>query len=204
MNGQLLAEIIGNSYRNFHVKGFDYVCLRRTPELTEKFYFFNGDVRHLPEVVAPHNHRYDFCTDVITGAVMNHLYAEVDEGVPFNVFDYMTPLNGVSGFTWRGELHLNQTSALCYWPKQGYVMGAEQLHTIRIVADGTVIRLRQFEDVVSLDQPTQMFSRNSEPPSLSGLYDRFTEGQIIQKLRLLDALGVRLGKASTTQDVPAH
>lgn len=206
MNEQLLKSIIDHSFKDFHVKGFDYICLRRQPELTEKFYFFSGDVRHLPEVVAPHNHRYDFCTDVITGGVTNYLFVDDEEaGATYNEFDYMTPLNGGSGFTWRGERKLRQTSTRVYWPKQGYVLSADQLHTIRIITDGTVLRLRQFEDVVPLTEPTQMFTMADKAPRLSGLYSKFTADEVLKKLRLLSALGVRLrAESSTTQDVPAH
>ena len=57
-----MEEVLANSFRDFHAKGLDYVCLKRRPSETVKLYFFDGDVSKLPEVVNPHDHRYDFST----------------------------------------------------------------------------------------------------------------------------------------------
>lgn len=42
---------------------------KRTPEHTRKVYFFDGKVSQLPEVVSPHDHRYDFTTTVLAGVM---------------------------------------------------------------------------------------------------------------------------------------
>lgn len=64
-----MEEVIANSFKDFHSKGLDYICLRRSPVLTTKLYFFDGDVSKLPEVVNPHDHRYDFSTVCLSGCV---------------------------------------------------------------------------------------------------------------------------------------
>lgn len=66
LNGDT-STLIQNSYRDFHAKGLDYVCLKRTPDHTVKVYFLDGDVSKVPEVVNPHDHRYAFETTVLSG-----------------------------------------------------------------------------------------------------------------------------------------
>lgn len=34
MDEQRIQMIIDNSFKNFHAKGLDYICLKRTPEHT--------------------------------------------------------------------------------------------------------------------------------------------------------------------------
>ena len=98
--------VLPNSYRNFHVQGFDYLCLRRKDNYTLKVYTFDGDVTQAPEVVNPHDHRYAFRTTVLNGALLDYRYTLDPRGKVFNAFDYRTPLNGGDGFTFRGEERL--------------------------------------------------------------------------------------------------
>jgi hypothetical protein len=163
-----IDEILANSFKDYHVKGFDYVCLKRSPTETLKLYFFDGDVSKLPEVVNPHDHRYDFDTWVICGRTENK---------------FRTPLNGGNGFTWKGECRIKETASCVYQPGEHYFMKADEFHTIRIVENESVIMLRQLEDVVPLDVPTRTFTRSETPPSLAGLYSRFTPDQVLARLK---------------------
>lgn len=52
-----LQQALKNSYRNYHAKGVDYLCVGRTPQLTQKIYFIDG---FEGDVVVPHDHRYEF------------------------------------------------------------------------------------------------------------------------------------------------
>lgn len=182
-----------NSYRDFHVKGFDYICLTRSPKYTRKVYFFDGDVSKLPEVVNPHDHRYCFHTFVLSGAVENRTYAAIPSafakrhGAPvYNVFDYMTPLNGGDGFTFIGEAALHPLTKNVYGPAHvGYYSTAQDIHTIQIRENNTVLVLDQYEDVVALDKPTLMFTQGNEPPSLSGLYRKWKADDLIARLKTL-------------------
>ena len=186
-----VEEVIQHSFMNYHVKGFHYLNVRRSANLTMKLYFFEGDVATLPEVVAPHDHRYDFRTTVVRGVVENRLY-EVPERQRmarkrclFQKFAYRTPLNGGSGFTWVGEEYLTPFCDARYAAGQSYIMGAEQLHTIQIIEPGTVLRLDQYADRVPVGLPTTTYTLNREPPSLSGLYRKPTPDEV---LRLLGSL----------------
>lgn len=67
-----LDEILAHSFTDFHAKGLDYLCLLRSPEITVKAYFFEGDVASAPEVVVPHDHRYCFNTRVLGRCYTSH------------------------------------------------------------------------------------------------------------------------------------
>lgn len=188
-----LDEVLANSYRDFHVKGFDYICLQRSPRETWKLYFFEGDVEKAPEVVHPHDHRYCFSTDVMSGSVENVLYEESSPQLsfgakPFNRFEWRTPLNpGPSGFTFAGETYLKEKVRNCY-SKQGpscYWLTHDAIHTIRIAAPETVILLRQYEDKVPMDVPTSTYSQG-DAPSIDGLYSRFTADTLLARLRTFE------------------
>ena len=69
-----------------------------------------------------------------------------------------------------------------FTPGDSYDMRAEDFHTIRIAMNETVLMLLQKEDVVPLDKPTLTFTRDREPPSLDGLYSRFTADEVVKIL----------------------
>ena len=183
-----LEEVLANSYRDFHVKGFDYICLQRSLVETWKLYFFEGDVEKAPEVVHPHDHRYNFLTDVMSGSVENVLYYE-ERGFgakPFNKFEWRTPLNpGPSGFTYKGETYLKEKVRTLYEKNDGYWMTHEGIHTIRIAASDTILMLRQYEDIVPMGAPTSTYSQG-DAPSIDGLYSRFTADALLDRLRTFE------------------
>ncbi|AXH70489.1 hypothetical protein HOT75_gp102 [Gordonia phage Daredevil] len=191
-----MESVIANSYKNFHTKGFDYICIGRTPALTEKLYFFNGDVSLLPDVVNPHDHRYHFWTTCLAGGVGNSVYEEVGNtsdpldvfrSVAVDVFDYLTPLNGGDGFTHRGRTHLMEIGRWDYAPGERYSMMADEIHTIHINQPGTVLYLRQYQDVVPVGTPTRTYSPDASPTPTTaddGLYDKYTADEIVAQLRI--------------------
>jgi hypothetical protein len=180
-----MEDVIANSFRDFHVKGFDYICLRRSQIETVKLYFFDGDVSKLPEVVNPHDHRYNFDTLCIAGAVENISYRRDGHGDAFHRFEYLTPLNGGSGFSYAESDLLRVADRCLYRPGQLYRLGFKHIHTIRMAENETVIALRQFEDRVPTGRPTSTWSRDREPPSLDGLYNKFSADQIRKRLAML-------------------
>lgn len=203
-----LETICTNSFRNFHTKGFDYLCLTRTPELTRKVYFFDGRLADLPELVVPHDHRYPFTTTVLAGAVRNVRFMKLPEAswvqpervgdygfIPFDRFDYRTPLNGGDGFTWAGNDFLKpEESYGSHTRGRFYRSSATDIHTLDIRCEGTVIMLEQMADVVPLDTPTHAWRREGDktPPSVSGLYDRMTPDHARARIeQFLDLIGNR-------------
>lgn len=180
-----MDEVIANSFRDFHCKGFDYICLRRSPTETVKLYFFDGDVSKLPEIVNPHDHRYNFDTYCIAGGVENILFCRDGHGQAYSRFDYRTPLNGGSGFSYAGGDVLRIVHRRSFEPGQMYSLGFKHVHTIRMVESETVIALVQFEDQVGIGRPTSTWTRDGEPPSLDGLYNRFNADTIRTRLARL-------------------
>jgi hypothetical protein len=195
-SGQVdLDHVLANSFRDFHVKGFDYLCLKRSPAETVKVYFFDGDVAQMPEAVVPHDHRYPFWTDCLSGEVVNHQFVELfgkryrDEGILHERFEYRTPLNGGDGFTWQREAWLFRTAGRVYARGGGYGMRHDELHTITVRPD-TVIRLVQFADALPLDVPTAAFrpAGQRDPISLDGLYRPMDADHALMRLAQYKAL----------------
>lgn len=197
-----IETICANSFRNFHTKGFDYLCLSRTPELTRKIYFFEGELAHLPELVMPHDHRYPFITTVLAGAVRNKTFLPLPAIHPdlrgrlpvYDHFEYHTPLNGGDGFAWIGEVFMQENQGTVYTRNRYYRSTADDVHTLEIRCEGTVIMLEQLADEVALDQPTNAWRKAGDrtPPDLSGLYDRMTPDHARHRIgQFLDLIGNR-------------
>lgn len=195
-----IETVCQNSYRNFHTRDFDYLCLTRTEELTRKVYFFDGDLHDLPELVIPHNHRYPFTTTVLSGSVINRHYfgkqngCQPDGTAAFDTFKYMTPLNGGDGFTWEGICCLNWLNSPKYTRGAHWSAEAADIHTLDIRCEGTVILLEQKADVVPLDKPTYAYRHGGGkvPPSLDGLYDKMTPDHARKRIeQFLDLVGNR-------------
>lgn len=213
-----IDQIVANSYKDFHVKGFDYICIKRSPEETIKLYFFDGDVSKMPEVVAPHDHRYNFDTWVLAGTSENVWYKKIKStwandrdwrniGREFNRFSYMTPLNGGGGFKFDGTDRLFEIARKRYGRNEecsDYGMLWHELHTIRIASNETVLMLRQYEDIVPLNSATFTYCLG-DPPALGGLYSRFTPDEVLDKLDLFeDRTGMRPDRIRVQHEPPEN
>ena len=194
-----LEEIAKNSYKNFHAKGLHYICLSRNPNATVKAYFFEGDVSKSPEVVVPHDHRYDFITEVLAGELTDKHYKEVPQknlGLGLRAvqrWDYHTPLNGGKGFQWASESFLWWFGERVLTKGQSLYSPAKKIHTIKVKPD-TVLLLTQLRDIVPVDEPTRAFSFGGKEakPNTKGLYEKFTEDEIKDYLKKLEKLNVSL------------
>lgn len=197
---QDLENIIKYSYKNFHVKGFNYLCLNRSKELTEKVYFFDGDLSQLPELVVPHNHRYNFKTKVISGVVTNKLFIETNKFNPHHIimnrFEYETPLNGGCGFYFNKEVALVECHRKDYFKGDDYFLQHSQLHTLQIQEPETIILLEQYADVIAINKPTlAYFKPDIEPDNnLSGLYEKFTIDEILILLERFNNVSKKLSR----------
>lgn len=192
VSDELMETMLEHSFKDFHTRGFDYLCIKRTPEHTRKVYFFDGDVSKLPEVVNPHDHRYKFSTTVLSGVMSNSIYLpdiERREGSQvYQEFEYRTPLNGGNGFTWKREAYLFEERRLFYRSNGIYYMEHNAFHTIRMHVDGTVLLLDQFQDILPIDKPTRTFIPERKAPNLDGLYSKFTADEAIKRFQQYLAL----------------
>lgn len=181
-------NLVASSIKDYHVKGFDYICLHRSPDLTVKLYFFDGDINQMSEVVNPHDHRYDFDTHVITGSFTDFSFVEDDDGEVFQKFKYRTPLLGGNGFTWNDEVKLKKVSEVTTKKGGSLTHDAEDFHTIRINEKDTVLCLLQYSDKPNLES-TWTFTNEKQAPDLNGLYTKFTTDQIMTRLTSIGLAG---------------
>lgn len=189
-----IEEALGLSYKNFHAKGLDYVCAAKT-ELGSylKFYILDGDVTTLPEVVNPHDHRYDFDTTVLAGEMIDRTYVRVppgnEVGEVYSAFDWDTPLLGGAGFTFREEVRLQESDPRRLTKGDHNRSLSTDTHTIKMSSDRVVMMLLQHPDVVPVGTPTTAYAPSGVPePDTSGLYERFTEAELIERLRLIESV----------------
>ena len=183
-----LDELRKASFKNFHAKGLDYICLKRTPRYTVKIYILDGDLNKLPEVVCPHDHRYDFRTEVIAGEMIDFQYGvTIGEGVPHTHMEWRTPLLGGGGFTAVDNVRLMEIDRVSVMEGERLFSPHQRIHTIRPMADQTILLLEQFEDEMPEDQATWTFipGHDADKPPLDGLYEEFTEGEFMDKLNWL-------------------
>ncbi|MBO0676877.1 hypothetical protein JRC04_05330 [Mycolicibacterium sp. S2-37] len=196
-SGINIDHCLEHSFKDFHAKGLDYVCLTRTPEITVKAYFFEGLDQKPGEVINPHDHRYPFDTQCLSGVIRNKWFRAHPLHRPgltemYERFEWMTPLNGGDGFNWIGMSALENYRVRDFVPGSRYFMQADELHTIQVMEPETVIVLMQFADVVPVDEPTYTYAHSAEPPSLKGLYSEFKPDELIKRLRLLEELAAKL------------
>lgn len=178
-----IDTIIANSYKDFHAKGLHYVCLHRSPTKTVKVYFFEGDCAAAPEVVVPHDHRYNFNTTVLHGEIGNRIFKRAKSGYVMQEFEYRTPLNGGDGFRWKRESFL-QDCGTVFVPRGGsYLMYAQEIHTLKVCRPGTILLLEQYEDKPMFY--TTAFSDKNIQPDTSGLYEKFKPDEMIERLRFI-------------------
>jgi len=186
-----IETMLQNSYRNFHAKGLDYLCLRRSPELTVKAYFYDRPTDSAPEVVCPHDHRYPFVTKVLAGQSDHYRYIEQPEFLTdyytHQAFNWHTPLNGGKGFEWARQCSLVRQRHERYERGQQYYCRPDEIHTIAITRHDTVLLLYQFADSVPLTTATTTYVRgdNKEPPALDGLYDQMKADHLTIRLTQL-------------------
>ncbi|BCP41383.1 hypothetical protein MINTMi27_14760 [Mycobacterium intracellulare] len=199
LNGILWDEldmdaVLENSYRDYHAKGLDYLCLHRTDDLTIKVYFFENANPDLPEVVNPHNHRYDFQTECLTGMVRNKWYVDSPKnlrpGKMFSSFEWDTPLNGGDGFRYSHRAMLWENGHYTAGPGRGYAMSAEEIHTIQVLKPQTCIVLAQYEDRVPVGAPTRTWVSGHGAPDINDLYNKFTADQAMKRINLVRELTI--------------
>lgn len=186
-----IDTIIKHSFKDYHVKGFDYLCLHRSEDITIKLYLFDGDVAKASEVVNPHDHRYNFQTLVLAGTLVNLIFVPTrDVSYPeYATFAYRTPLNGGNGFSEVGRNFLRLSHSTKYSKTRFCTSRHDQLHTIRVGSSQTALLLYQGPDVLGMREPTTTYVPPGKPaPSLSGLYNRFTRDEIRDRIAKLSRI----------------
>lgn len=190
MTPEELETIAANSFFDFHAKGLDYICLKRSRDgATHKVYF-------LPEnrdgIVSPHDHRYDFRTQLLAGEVVDQHFwnaAGDRQGHPYFEHDWFTPLDGGRGFSQIGEpVQLYEPSIATHHartPADFWSTPNNVIHTLRPLA-ASVIYLVQGP---RLRDTSKVYVRDGQPtPSLDGLYRKPSVDEVLGRLRMLAPL----------------
>lgn len=191
-----IEDVLANSYKDLHVKGVDYLCLRRDPLATVKAYFFEDGIHDIPDVVNPHDHRYNFLTECVSGLVRNKWFtkkpAHLRPGLTYSQFSWDTPLNGGNGFQYSHDVTLWQAGAYTAGPGSQYAMSCTELHTIQVLKPETCIAIVQGVDRVPVGTPTQTFipacGEVPTPPCITGLYNKFKADEAVRRIELLKSL----------------
>lgn len=196
---EYLKLMVGRSYKNFHCKGMDYICLgSKTHQEYLKVYFFNGRAADRTRfLVAPHNHRYDFRTTVLRGTLKDYRFKEEEAGPVSEVagyrnyhkYDWHTPLNGQpGGWIRRKEVALRPLASRFLQAGDSYVTSHDKIHTLRILEEDTVLLIHQYHDVIPIGTPTQTYSQHPNELKLDSLYEQFTPNEIALRLEELAQL----------------
>jgi hypothetical protein len=187
-----MEEILENSYKDFHTKGLDYISLQIFDYGRVKAYFFEDGMQDLSEVVNPHDHRYNFTTECITGLIRNKWYSKkphhLRPGRLYTQYNWDTPLNGGNGFSGGHQVMLWGDGAYTAGPGCQYGMLWNEFHTIQVLKPETCIVLIQYGDKVPVGTPTRTFCADHEPPKINDLYNKFTSDQVMKRINLLKEL----------------
>lgn len=177
-------QVVRNSFRDYHAKGLDYVCLHRSDGLTIKAYFLNVPVG--VNVVNPHDHAYNFHTFVLKGKLKNLIYTH-NSGPIVNQWKYLPPTPWVDHkFKFEKPVKLGVAQDHEYCVGTGYYMTREEIHTIQALAPDTVMLLFQYKTPDEKKRGgTYLYTKEDSPPSVYGLYNRFSEQEIETRVKQL-------------------
>lgn len=178
-------DMLRNSYRDYHAKGLDYVCLHRSTGLTIKAYFLN--VPTGVNVVNPHDHAYNFHTFILKGRLKNLTFKTGSNGEWWNEYRYQPPASNIGRhqFILERSVHLDLIRDDEYPVGTGYYMEKDEIHTIQSLTPDTVMLLYQYQTPLAKKLYGTALYTQGFPPSVEGLYNEFTEDEIEQKIKVL-------------------
>jgi len=172
---------LDHSYKIFHTEGIRYINLVRTQHYTAKIYILESySLNDQGYLVNPHNHSYDFTTNVLVGKVTNVLFRIEPYSLgDWHLCEYKTPLNGGKGSRKKTKCTVHEMSREEFCRNQSYDMNHKDLHTLipSIGWSETILFLEQFQDV---NKTTHFLSK--EPDSDECVYERYTKSEMIQEI----------------------
>jgi hypothetical protein len=123
------AQCLTNSFRNYHARGVDYLCLLRNNRLTVKVYIMRGTEikgNDFGWLVWPHNHRYTFESWTIAGEV-EHRRFEIGQGTGWWMYHYEAEVRKP---TRSFPVALIETNMEVLKVGDHFAMGPNEIHTI--------------------------------------------------------------------------
>ena len=139
---RLAADNHMHSTINHHVNGLNYLCLMRSSELTVKIYYIPEEKNiHYGHLVNPHNHRYEFDSEVISGRVVHSRFKKVSGARMIEyMYDFKTAQTAPCG-----ACDLIRIDEENHFPGGKYFVDTSEIHSIKTFGP-TVIYLTQYAD----------------------------------------------------------
>jgi hypothetical protein len=170
---QTPPTILENSFKTYHVPGVTYINLHKEQDFRVKLYHIRAKIDS--PLVSPHNHKYDFNTEVLYGEVRNCLFMEIDTKNQYSNCSRYTCGDS-------GEI-LPLTGEVCallpnmYWPiykaGQSYFMSKNNIHTIIPLTQDVVLLIREYKkqsDFSDVYMGEKNYSVNTKP-----VYEKFRD-----------------------------
>ncbi|EFC48113.1 predicted protein [Naegleria gruberi] len=175
-----LKKLCEHSFKDYHVRGVNYLCLERSCNITTKVYLLDPVEHGKGYVANPHNHRYHFKTTVLNGSLKNLVFeerqAQEDHSDLYWKYAYFHHTHQFERLN-KVLLHLNHIDHCEVG--ESYDLSPNEIHTIQVSEkEPTVLFLQQYPDVVPESYPGEFYCRESSPPNVDGLYQRYSEEEV--------------------------
>jgi len=202
VNALDVDKSLANSYKDYHVKGMDYLNLHRTSELTVKYISCDGALEQLNKkynlALNPHTKQYNQSIILLDGILDIVTFNYVERALPIdqpkafsaatnghNRFNYVSLLrNEISTFDYQdtGYLTIKEEVRLSEHGDNIHIK-FDEIQSFRVIGD-TKFLVLQYR---TLKKPfTEFYQQNAVAPQLDDLYKKFTVNEITGKINLLD------------------
>jgi hypothetical protein len=181
---------LANSFKDFHVKGFNSILLSQSPQLTLRLYVarpYQTDLNDRDnDNLLIHNHRFDFLSQTLYGSMSNISYvnSERDFGAQnYHFYNYKTPISK-EGVGSDIEVTNHRVYTLRPEPKyvpQGnsYFFKKEWFHKIEVPRSfWTVILFSEYSKAEGHECLIGAHKPLPDRISTEGLYGRFTRMEL--------------------------
>lgn len=185
-----MKSCIQNSYKNYHAQGLWCIDLFRSDKMNIKLFFLFPDIiKEKDYLVNPHNHGYNFTTEVLYGSVDHVVFKEkpydpsiiASVGWKKHTYEWYKPRG--EQLTEKGKVRLAIESCEKYTAGQGYYCDTDVIHSIITTDEPTCLLLCQFSDQ-SL-KGKDIYIHPSKQSNVSSGYERFSPDEITGLLNML-------------------
>ncbi len=202
-------DAIRNSYKNWHVKGVDYLCLYRSPQLTIKVYKCPAELqsenKNTKTILNPHTHLYNSHIVVLMGeceiVTFDYHKRSHQSGEPkevnhnfttHNLFYHTSkfgPRAKQAGFRFESTGHLIEKQVTKITEQQSLYMKADEIRSFRTIGE-TYLLIFQY-NTIPFNVDTDLYVQTATPPILDELYQTFNESEIVNFINKIDYVATR-------------
>lgn len=136
------AYLANSSFENYHAEGLNYLCLLRNTRMTVKAYIFTPELKPVDGnwLVWPHNHRYRFAHQTITGRILNERFVLDGDDDHFDIYSFDPDFKRPSRI---GRTGLRLTTST---PDDFAMLDPNELHTLRVCTKNAIALQVQYHD----------------------------------------------------------